>query len=327
MVTSSQEYILMIFNFNLLISFLLTFFTGIFTIPFLILFSQKTKKFVDIAEGDILKIHKNPISFLGGLAIVVSIGIGFLWAPEKIPFASRLALYVGALVIFLLGFWDDTKWKHISLTKPLIKFPLLIICAFLSAIALSFAHIQFNFISLPLVALTCTALYIFVVINAVNYQDGMDGLAGGLVALSLLGFMVLAWLTGNYLAFGICVITLAAVIAFLVFNFPGAKIFMGDSGAYSLGFMLSAVAIIFSKSYDTMSVVGPIFIIGLPVFDGVFTNMRRLANGKSIFIGDRLHCYDQLLQKGYSTKKTLTVCYSLQSVLVLIGILLYTLHV
>ncbi|MEK7072711.1 MAG: hypothetical protein AAB969_04020 [Patescibacteria group bacterium] len=80
---------------------------------------------------------------------------------------------------------------------------------------------------------------------------------------------------------------------------------------------------LFSMPYNFSSILGPVFIIGLPIFDGIFTNIRRLLKGKSIFLGDRSHFYDKLLQKGFSIKKTLAICYALQMVLVAIGILTY----
>jgi len=82
----------------------------------------------------------------------------------------------------------------------------------------------------------------------------------------------------------------------------------------------------FSRPYDLSSLFGTIFIIGLPIFDGVFTNVRRLFHKKSIFLGDRKHFYDRLLfQKKFSTKKTLLICYSIQVIFVVIGLLIFNL--
>ena len=225
--------------------------------------------------------------------------------------------------IFFLGFWDDLKWKHISTIKPMLKFPLLLTCAFVPAFILALVEIRFNFVPIYIISLLLGFTYIFISINAVNYQDGMDGLVGGEVCISLLGFTFLSAMLGNSFGLVISFISLGAVSAFLVFNFPPAKVFMGDSGAYSLGFILAVLAMLFSKPYNTYSILGPVFIIGLPIFDGVYTNIRRLLAGKSIFLGDRSHFYDKLLQKGFSTKKTLAICFSLQLLLVFIGVLIY----
>ena len=147
-------------------------------------------------------------------------------------------------------------------------------------------------------------------------------MAAGLVFVSLIGFLVLSLVSGNSFSLALCLILTGAVLSFLLFNFPPAKIFMGDSGAYFLGFMLAVLAMLFSKPYDLLSILGPIFIIGIPFWDGVFTNIRRILKKKSIFLGDRAHFYDRLLKKGFSTKKTLLISYFLQAGSVVIGLLL-----
>ncbi len=281
-------------------SFLIPFLVGLAVIPLLIWFSQKTSKVLDISQGDALKIHKEPKSLLGGIAIFIAISAGLFFTGDK----NNIFLIVGMFVIFFLGFWDDFSWKRTTV-NPLIKFSFLIICSLIAAATF-----------LPLgISIALAFVVIFIGINAVNYQDGMDGLAGGLVTISLLGFFLVG---GGPLA----LITLGAILAFLVFNFPPAKIFMGDSGAYLLGFILAVLALGVLKT----SIIASIFIIGLTLFDGVFTNIRRLAKGKSIFRGDRDHFYDKLLARGFSTQKTLAICYFLQILLVLIGIVIYKLY-
>jgi len=291
--------------------------------PLLIYFSSKTKKMVDIAQGDILKIHKKPISLLGGTGMALAFLFGLILLAQKNNAFSLISIVSGFLIIFLVMLWDDIAWKHISNIRPFLKFPILILSAIIPAVILSAVGITFNFIPFYFVELLLGSIFIFTVINSVNYQDGMDGLAGGEVFISLSGFALLGLMLGNALVLTLALTVMGAVAAFLVFNFPPAKIFMGDSGAYSLGFILTVLAILFSKPYNIYSVIGPIFIIGLPIFDGVFTNIRRLLAGKSIFLGDRSHFYDRLLQKGFSTEKTLAICYGLQIVLVIIGVVIY----
>ncbi len=308
---------------NIFFIFLLPLVAGVILIPILIKFSKKTNFWVDVPEGDALKIHKKNIPLLGGLAMLVSSTLGVSIFGDQGFGIKLLGVFLGLLIVFSLGFWDDLKWKHISTTKPLLKFALLLVCTFVPSITLSWVGIGFDFIPVYGTSLFLGFVYIFLSINSVNYQDGMDGLAGGQVFISLVAFLWLGLLFNNIFAVIISLIFLGAVSAFLVFNFPPAKIFMGDSGAYSLGFILVVLAILFSKPYNIYSVLGPVFIIGLPIFDGVFANIRRLIAGKSIFLGDRSHFYDKLLQKGLSTQKTLAICYFLQILLVLIGIGIY----
>ncbi len=304
--------------------FLTPFFVGVTTIFLLIRLSEKTNFLVDIAKGDELKIHKKPTPLLGGLGIAVAILLGLLLFTPENDTAKAIALLVGGCIIFSVMFWDDFKWKHISSRKPFLKFSILILSTVIPAVILSSAGITFNFIPLYLVTIILGSIFIFTVVNSINYQDGMDGLAGGLVFISLVGFLYLGVILNMGLAFVISLVALGAVFSFLVFNLPPAKIFMGDSGAYSLGFLLTAIAMLFSKPFNLYSVLGPVFIIGLPIFDGILTNLRRVMNGKSIFLGDRSHFYDRLMQRGFSVKKTLLICYCLQAILVVLGVIIYS---
>lgn len=303
-----------------------------FLLPFLIClvltsvlrrYAEK-KQLFDIAEGDELKIHKKPISIFGGLAMVIAFVAGLLTFVfyNSGSVCKVSAIIAGSLIIFLLGFWDDLKWKHISNIKPKLKFFLLIVFPFLTASILFSSGIKADFLPNIFLTLILTLLYIFVFINGINYQDGMDGLAGGLVFISLIGFIVLSLISGNNFVLIFSLILLGAVLGFLIFNFPPAKIFMGDSGAYFLGFILAIIAMSFSRPYNIWSILGPIFIVGMPVWDGIFTNLRRILKGKSILLGDRSHFYDRLLQKGYSTRKVLLISYFLQIISMTIGLLI-----
>lgn len=292
---------------------LLSFVISATAIPLLIFFSQK-KRIFDFPEGDNLKIHKMPTSFFGGLAMFLAIAILFL----SLSISNVRFLYVtlGSLIIFALGFWDDLKWKHISTRKPLLKFFFLVLCSLLSALILYFCGIRFFLF--PFLA----PIYIFVFINAVNYQDGIDGQAGVLSLISLFGICVMSLLSANNFSLIISLSFLGAVLGFLLYNFPPAKIFMGDSGAYLLGFALALLLIIFSKN-----ILSGLFVIGLPLFDGIYSNTRRALKGKAIFLGDREHIYDRMLNRGFSIKKTIFISCVAQVFFVIIGILLYIINI
>ncbi len=299
--------------------FIVSFVPGIIMMLALLAISQKTYFLMDKPDGDPLKIHKKSIPLVGGLAIAASFLISLLLFHTP----AMMGLALAMLAICGLGFYDDWKWKHISTIKPMVKFICLIICTLVPAYILSLFGIFLNVIPIYAVSVLLGFAYIFGALNAVNYQDGMDGLAGGEVLISLLGFAALGVFIGNSFAFVIALLAIGSVMAFLAFNLPPAKVFMGDSGSYLLGFILAVMAMLFSRPYNILSVIGPVFVIGVPVFDGIFTNVRRIMNGKSIFLGDRSHFYDKLLQKGFSTRETLAICYSLQIISVCIGIILY----
>lgn len=302
----------MLFIFTSL-SFLIT----IVLIPILIVLAKKYG-LVDVSEGDELKIHKKPISYLGGTALFVGVTVSLVAFGifQDISNLKIIGLILASFLIYALGLWDDFKWKHISQVKPYIKFILLLSIPLVS----SFLLYQFGIFPNSILYIFITLFYIFVLINSVNYQDGMDGLAGGFSLISFAGFMVLSLVLGNMLAFGISAILFAATLAFLIFNFPPAKIFMGDSGAYFLGFYIAILALIFSDFNVIQSVIGSIFVIGVPFFEGIFTNVRRILKGNSIFYGDRDHTYDLLLKNGYSTKKVLTIFYLIQVISISFGV-------
>lgn len=309
---------------NLLMVFFAPFFVGILLVPVFIKLSERSGKFVDRAdEEDYLKIHNKDISLLGGPAMFVAAFVGFSLFIFSDFWLKISAVFVGAFFIFMLMLYDDLKWKKTKDSKPLLKFIFLVLAALLSAGILFFAGIKVNFFPYGAAAIFLNFIYIFLFVNSVNYQDGMDGQAGGLLAISFIGFGILGFISNDNLVLAVSMVSLAAVLSFLIFNFPPAKIFMGDSGAYFLGFILSVLAMNFSKPWNIASVLGPIFIAGLPIFDGIFTNLRRIAAGKSIIAGDRGHFYDRLLQKGYSAKKTLLIYCLLQTFFAILGIIIY----
>ncbi|MCP6726781.1 MAG: undecaprenyl/decaprenyl-phosphate alpha-N-acetylglucosaminyl 1-phosphate transferase [Patescibacteria group bacterium] len=274
--------------------------------------------FVDIAKGDDLKIHGTPIPYIGGIALFVSITISVIvfYLAQSFPLQDIAGFLTASFVVFLLGLWDDIQWKHISSARPKLKLILLLFTPILSA----FLLLYFSGMTVSLLSILVVALYIFVFINAVNYQDGMDGLVGGMTLISFLGFLFLSIIVGNIFAAATALIIIGGLAGFLFFNFPPARIFMGDSGAYLLGFYGAIFILLFSNFSVIQSVFGALLIMGVPLFEGIFTNLRRLAKGKSITSGDRDHTYDIFLKKGYSTHITLSIFYTLQLLLTIVGV-------
>lgn len=304
--------------------FLSSFLIGLI-LTFLFLKIGNKYRFFDIApEDDVLKIHKTPISYLGGLAMLLTVSITLIFLALSNAYLSREIIFiiVASLPIFALGFWDDLKWKNISQPKPYRKFVCLIIIPLFSTFILSFAGLKINLLGFLLFDYLLTFVYIFVLVNSVNYEDGIDGLAGGLSLLSCSGFFLAALFLQEELALFLSLILLGSIFAFLMFNVPRAKIFMGDSGAFFLGYILSIFAVLFSQLYDIISFVGVMLILGFPIFEGVFTNLRRIASKKSIFFGDREHLYDKLyIKRKLSIQTTLLICYLVQVVFIIFGLI------
>ena len=267
-------------------------------------------KIYDNATDDPLKIHKKSTSFLGGSAMFLTVSLILLFTD----FSQYNLIVLAGFSIFLFGLIDDLKWR--DRLKNVYKFYLLLPFTMLTTIIVLIAGFRIEFIPIIIIAEILTFLAIFILINSVNFQDGMDGIAGSTVLISLIGFL---FITNSLIP----LILILAILGFLVFNFPPAKIFMGDSGAYYLGFMLAVLTMMSLKAYDFISLIGVMLILGLPLYEGISTNVRRLVSGKPIFAGDRDHFFDKLLKKGYSVKKTLLICISIQIVSVVIGVLIY----
>ncbi len=291
------------------------------------LFSKLGKKYKlhDQANDDPLKIHTKSVSVLGGLAIFLTVyGVLFFKMAIERDFNARfLWIMLAGFLIFLLGVVDDIIWRDRYRIARIYKFLFLVLFSLVATLLVFKADIALYFFNPPSAAVILSFFLLFVLINSVNYQDGMDGQAGGTVFISLIGFIVLSIISGNSTVYTISFLLASAILGFLVLNFPPAKIFMGDSGAYFLGFMLTVLAEGFFKPYNLAGAIGLFFVLGLPLFDGIFTNLRRLVAKKSIFIGDRSHFFDRVYNRTGSVAKTLFISCGVQIIFVLIGILIY----
>ena len=302
-----------------LISFVVT----LIATPLLTLFAKRYK-ILDPFEGDELKIHKSPTPCLGGLAMLLGIlmSLIFLILLEKDYLVETLGTMSGIIIIFTFGFWDDWKWKHVKNRRPQLKtFLIIVLCLIVAAILTSVGIIPDFFISfLPPILVSFGA--IFIVANTINLEDGMDVLAGLLTLISAIGFALVFLSQGMALPLVISISLIGAVLAFLRFNFPPASIFMGDSGAYTLGSIL-AILILFLPQLRTLSgFIASIFLIGVPVFESFYSLSRRVLSGSSFFLGDRGHAFDRMLKAGYSSRKTLFVFGIIQLFSVILGVFL-----
>ena len=311
-------------NLLLSFSFLIAFILSLAIIPSLKKFAFKFHCYDD-PKGDVLKIHKKPIPYLGGIGIFIGFGAGLALARifHQISGLQSLGLLIGSIVILFLGFWDDLKWKKFG--NPILK----LFCQFLAGIAIVLILIKigvnFYFSLYPILAAIIAGFYIVGAMNTVNMQDGMDGLAGGIVSISLIGFIYLSIIQNNIFALILSLSLLGGILGFLFYNWNPASIFMGDNGSHFLGFLLAILTIMFTghPALNFKQFIGPILIVGLPIFDTTWAIIRRISRGVSPLSGDRGHLYDQLNQKGLSIKKTVLICYLVQVIIVGLGIIIY----
>ena len=154
-------------------------------------------------------------------------------------------------------------------------------------------------------------------------MDGMDGFAGGMAVIGFSTFAIIGMFSEN-LAFTLANIGIvSAVVGFLVYNFPPAKIFMGDAGSMLLGFVIAALMILFAEKVPRWWMAS-IVAFGLPILDTATAVVRRLINKRPLFVSDRGHIYDQMIDRGIPLKTTVVICYALAGSYALTGVVMST---
>ncbi len=202
----------------------------------------------------------------------------------------------------------------------------------LGAIVLIIGNVKIDFITNPFLrgdsllylkgfSIPLTIIWVVGITNAFNLIDGLDGLTAGVASISSLSLLFVASQFDYSSIMIISAIVAGSCLGFLPYNFSPAKIFMGDTGALFLGFMLSTISIEgVMKSTAAIAIIIPIIILGIPIFDTTFAIFRRLLNGKSIMEADNGHLHHQLLQKGYTQKQTVLIFYLISGLFGLLAI-------
>ena len=276
--------------------------------------------------------EQTKIPRLGGITIIISMlisliiirclsGKAFTVIDKNV---SYTLLFIGGLIILLLGIYDDLLGA-----KAFKKFFFQII----AAVIVYFGGFKIAGISIPfigtkslgfqLLSFILTIIWIVGITNAVNILDGLDGLAVGVSFFAALSLGVLAFLSNQYFIVIIIVALLGSMIGFYPFNFPKAKMYLGDSGSLLIGFLLASLSMIriHRKGSLAIALMIPIIILLLPILETLVTIARRIYRKKSIFQGDTDHFHYRFLKKGFSETKT-TICITFISFLFsLIGIL------
>lgn len=275
---------------------------------------------VDVPKDD-RRMHKHPIPRLGGLAIVIA----FLLCTVLFVRMDRQlqGILLGAVIILVVGVLDDCMNL-----KALPKF----IAQVAAAIVVVAHGCEIRYVSNPfsvalidlgLLAAPVTVIWIVMMTNAVNFIDGLDGLAVGVSGISTATMLVIALLMGEEGVAVILAALLGACLGFIPFNFNPAQIFMGDTGSTFLGFVLASLSVqgLF-KMYAVISFVVPFLILGVPFFDITFAVIRRLAKHQNPMTADRGHIHHRLIDMGLSQKRSVAVVYMLTGVLGLSAVLL-----
>ncbi|WP_198015945.1 MraY family glycosyltransferase [Paenibacillus sp. HW567] len=287
--------------------------------------------FVDKPRQDVeRKIHREPIPLTASYAIFIGFFITYLLFTHEFSLET-LALFIGGVLLLTIGTIDDwykTKGKDFPALPKFIVQIAAAILVFLSGNAFTGFINPFSgdYISLPVILqFVLTILWIFGVTTVINFSDGMDGLAGGLTAISAITLFVVALAKGQSTS-AIMAITLVGVtIAYLRYNKAPAKIFMGDAGATFLGYILAVIALDGAfKQATVLSLFIPILALGLPIFDNLFVITKRFLQGKSIYQADATQVHYRLLKAGLNQKQVvavlylISICLSLSSIILLL---------
>ena len=272
------------------------------------------------------RMHKVPTPRLGGLAIFIGFMISTLLFVPMTP--EMKSVLLGAVVIVVLGVVDDSV-----VLSAKVKFIVQILAALIPALngvtiqAFSNPNIFSSnlYWMLGNLSIPFTVLWIVAVTNSVNLIDGLDGLANGVSTISATTMLVLALLLGESDVAIVLAALVGACVGFMPYNFNPAKMFMGDTGAMFLGYILATMSIqgLF-KYYAVISFVVPFLILGLPIFDTSFAFFRRLARGQSPMSPDREHIHHRLIDMGLSQKQAVATLYVVSAILGLSAVVLTT---
>lgn len=278
---------------------------------------------VDDPEPKERRVHEKRMPTMGGIVIYISFYFAtFFLLP--IPYSQLVPLFIASSVIILTGIFDD-----LMELSPLFKLTGIIIAAiliyYLGDVALEtmtipyLGTIDFGSFQLPF-----TIIWIAGFTNAINLIDGLDGLASGIsmMALTTMGIIGFFFLTISEVAVSVMIfILVAATAGFWPYNFYPASVFLGDTGALFLGFMIGVFSLQGLKNATLISLVLPIIILGIPVTDTLFAMVRRKMNKQSIVSADKSHIHHRFMSLGLSHKETVLAIYSVSAIFSVIALL------
>ncbi|MBP8639917.1 MAG: undecaprenyl/decaprenyl-phosphate alpha-N-acetylglucosaminyl 1-phosphate transferase [Oscillospiraceae bacterium] len=292
--------------------------------PIVKTFAQKVGA-MDV-PGEARRVHDHPIPRMGGLAIF----LGFLFSVLLFADINRQmqGILLGCVIIVATGAIDDI----ISL-NAWVKLLMQIIAAVVAVLH----GVEINVLANPALwsskeylilgglSVPITILWIVGITNSVNLIDGLDGLAVGVSTISSITMLVIALVVSDSSVAIVLAALVGACIGFMPYNLNPAKIFMGDTGALLLGYVLATMSILgLFKFYAVVSFAVPLLAVAVPLFDTVFAFCRRLFKGQSPFHADRGHFHHRLIDMGLSQKQAVAVLYSISGILGLAAVLITT---
>jgi UDP-GlcNAc:undecaprenyl-phosphate GlcNAc-1-phosphate transferase len=269
-------------------------------------------------------VHDRQVPRLGGVAMCIAFFVplaGVLVVENDVTLVASeqashmIGLAVGGIVMCTLGVLDDTKNVR-ALYKLAVQVGVAMIAYGLGYRIDVIRTPFFGDLSMGIFSMPITIMWIVGIVNAINLIDGLDGLAAGVVFFAGVTNLVVALLAGSMLVALLMSALLGAVLGFLLFNFNPARIFMGDSGSYFLGYLLATISLLGSmqRASTAVSLVVPILALGVPIFDTLFSMVRRVLERRSIFSPDRGHLHHRLLDMGLTHRRAVLILYGVSLV-------------
>ena len=287
------------------------------------------------------KAHARPVPLLGGCAIfaailgpsLLALALARIWAAGEVPsvlawlpasvaihipgVASKtpmaLGILAGALVLHVIGLIDDRRnlgaWLKLALEIAV------------AAAVVVFFKVRVLTLAGPAISIIVTILWIVAITNAFNFLDNMDGLSAGVAAICAAALLGAAASIGQLFVTGWLCVILGALLGFLPYNFPPAKVFMGDAGSLVIGFLLAVASCLTTYVHPSQSlepqagthylygVFVPLVVLAVPLYDMISVICLRLADRKSPMVGDRRHFSHRLVRRGMSVRTAVLTIY------------------
>jgi UDP-GlcNAc:undecaprenyl-phosphate GlcNAc-1-phosphate transferase len=273
---------------------------------------------------------KKAVPLGGGIAIFITLMVFIITATAAIRFfpghiaslaqsknidpADFLAkvnqlivILLSALILLLLGLWDDKKGLG-PFFKLGVQFAVAIAAALLADVRVEF------FIENKIITSVLSAFWIVLIINAFNFLDNMDGLSAGIAVIASCILFAAAAISGQVFVGGLAIVFIGTLLGFLVFNFPPAKIFMGDAGSLVVGFFVAILTLRTDYYHEAESgqwyaVFMPLIVMAVPLYDFISVTLLRVSQGKSPFVGDTQHFSHRLKRHGLTDTQTVLTLY------------------
>lgn len=275
--------------------------------------------FIDVPKDE-RRVHKKPIPLSGGLAMYISFLVSVIIFTDLSK--EVIGLLIGATIIVVSGLVDDKVGlsPKKKLAFQIIASAILVYCGVKIEFLNNPLRIGEPVIYFDLFVIPVTIFWITGITNTINLIDGLDGLAAGVSMICSISLSAIAYKFGYMQVAIIGMVLAGSCLGFLPFNFNPAKIFMGDTGALFLGFILAYISIEgIMKSAAVLTIIVPVLILGVPVFDTTFAMIRRKLSGKSIVEADKGHLHHRLLATGLSQRQTVLVLYAISIIFGLIA--------